>query len=317
MKEKITIIVPLYNAEAYVSQCIKGLFKQTYNCFKVILINDGSTDNTENLCKKYTLFDERFCYVKQENGGTGKARNIGIKKTETPYILFLDCDDKLPINAIETYMSVLGEADLIVGGIRKMEGSHTKEFIPQLKKIEGKKKIAQSLIEEMYFINPVCSKLYKTDIIKKNNICFNDFKYGEDTDFIYTYLKHANTILFMNKIVYCVNVVEGSRSLRPIPEIWIYMKKLYEKGKEFDPNNNKFCYMLFLRSVKTSLFIKIRESKKAFYDICGTIGEYIERENINILYEGGIYDKLIIICLMKKYWFILYEILKMRIIIGI
>lgn len=317
MKEKITVIVPLYNAEAYVKQCIEGLLAQTYKEFRVILINDGSTDDTGNLCRKYTLLDERFCYIEQENGGTGKARNIGIENTETPFMLFLDCDDRLPQNAIEIYMGVLDEADLVVGGIEKTEGKQTKEFMPHQKKIKGKKMIAQSLLEEMYFINPVCSKLYKTKIIKNNDICFNDFKYGEDTDFIYTYLKYADTILFLNKIVYCVNATEGSLSLSPVPEIWTYMKKLYEKGKQFDQNNKQFCYMLFLRSVKTSLLIKTRETKDDFYNVCTLIVDYIVAENIEVIFEGGIYDKLVIMCVLNKHWFILYEILKVRTIIGI
>ena len=95
----ISIIVPIYNAEKYISKCLDSIINQTKKELEIILINDGSTDRTEEIIKKYQ--DKRIRYFKNKNQGIGKTRNFGIDKAKGKYLLFLDSDDFLVENACE------------------------------------------------------------------------------------------------------------------------------------------------------------------------------------------------------------------------
>lgn len=317
MNTKITIIIPFYNAECFVERCVRSLFSQTYTDFKAILINDGSKDKTRELLKKYVEQDKRFTYIEKENGGEGSARNAGLEILDTPYVFFLDCDDEIPEDTVETYMKYIGTADLIVGGIKKKTSKKTKIYLPQEKMVTGRKKIAESVIYDMCFINPICSKLYRTDLLKKNKIMFNNFKFGEDTDFTYRYLYVAENILYIEKVVYCINEVAGSMSLRPVPMVGIYMKAIYENGSQLDLENQWFQYMLFLRTIKTTLLVKIREGKKEFMSACNDMYHYTGQSNINMNIRGGIYNKFILRNLMNMRFNMLYFVLKIRTLLGV
>lgn len=93
MNELLSIIVPVYNVESYLEDCLQSLLMQTYSNFEVILVNDGSTDQSECICKKYCLKDSRIKYFVKTNGGLADARNFGIEKASGKYLTFLDSDD--------------------------------------------------------------------------------------------------------------------------------------------------------------------------------------------------------------------------------
>ena len=95
----ISIIVPIFNAEKYINKCIDSLLNQTKKELEIILVNDGSTDNTENIIKNYK--DKRIKYYKNKNQGIGKSRNFGITKATGKYIMFIDSDDYIEDNACE------------------------------------------------------------------------------------------------------------------------------------------------------------------------------------------------------------------------
>ena len=92
-KELISIIVPIYNVEKYLRQCLESISEQTYKNFECLLINDGSPDNSAEICREYVEKDARFRYFEKENGGLASARNLGIKYSKGKYISFIDSDD--------------------------------------------------------------------------------------------------------------------------------------------------------------------------------------------------------------------------------
>ena len=102
MKDKISIIVPIYNVSYYLDNCIESITKQTYSNLEIILVNDGSTDNSNDICQKWEKIDKRITYINQKNSGVSVARNNGIKKATGKYISFVDGDDYLEINFIKT-----------------------------------------------------------------------------------------------------------------------------------------------------------------------------------------------------------------------
>lgn len=108
----LTIIVPAYNVEQYLEQCLDSLLHQTCKNFRVILVNDGSTDATPDICERYVSeYSELFRYINQENKGLGAARNAGLSETDTPYVSFLDSDDWQDIRFVEKFFRLMGELD--------------------------------------------------------------------------------------------------------------------------------------------------------------------------------------------------------------
>jgi len=195
----ISIIVPIYNAEKYIKICLDSLINQTKKELEFILINDGSTDNTEKIIKKYK--DPRIKYYKNKNQGIGKTRNFGIEKSTGKYIMFLDSDDSLEKNACELLFNEVLERkiDLLVFGFSKCSNiTKTEEKIPSFSSTSLKKD--PSLITSIN-LSP-WNKIYKTSLIKNNNIRFiEDLKY-EDVPFVIMALDKAQNISKLDKCLY-------------------------------------------------------------------------------------------------------------------
>ena len=105
MKKLVSIIVPVFNVEKYLRQCLDSIFGQTFNQFEVIIVNDGSTDNSGAICQEYEARDNRIVYLEKENGGVSEARNLGLDFATSEYIIFIDSDDWIE----PTYVEVLYE----------------------------------------------------------------------------------------------------------------------------------------------------------------------------------------------------------------
>ncbi len=299
MNELVSVIVPLYNSEKFIGSCIEHLLKQTYENIEIILINDGSYDSSEHICKQYNANDARIKYKKQNNKGQGAARNAGLELAEGEYVIFCDSDDYIPENGIEVLMMHKDEADLIVGGLEKIEHKKLIYHLPIPQIVTDPKAIARSLIEQMYCLNTPVNKLYRKSIIRDQHISFNNFKYGQDTCFVYEYIKHVKSICFIAEIIYHVNVVPGSMSLRRVINPWEYMRHIYELGVAIVPTgDDKSDYCLFLRSIKTALLLELRNGRESFYASVGEINKYINDNAIKYQKYYGIYNS-IIYCLIK------------------
>ncbi len=200
----ISIIVPIYNSEKYIERCITSLINQTKKEIEIILINDGSNDDSEKIIKK--IDDPRIKYFKQSNRGIGKTRNRGIAESRGKYIMFVDSDDYLPQNSCEVFWNyVMSEApDLIVSDYYKdVDGNVSiikiEDFKPSSLKDNG------SLLLKIN-LGP-CNKIYSSKLIKDNNIYFNEeYKY-EDVPFVLECIKNANRILKINEPLsyYCIH----------------------------------------------------------------------------------------------------------------
>ena len=110
----ISIIIPVYNCEKYISRCLRSIINQTYKNLQIIVVNDGSTDNTLNICEDIARNDSRIEIYSKENGGVSSARNLGLKKVKGDYISFVDADDFLEVNMFSKMIYSLKDEDLIV-----------------------------------------------------------------------------------------------------------------------------------------------------------------------------------------------------------
>ncbi len=195
----ISIIVPIYNAEKYIQICLDSLINQTKKELEFILINDGSTDNTEKIIKKYK--DSRIKYYNNKNQGIGKTRNFGVEKSTGKYLLFVDSDDSLDKNACELLFNCVSKRklDLLVFGFYKHSNKYKiEEQLPIFNTTSLKE--TPSLIGRIN-LSP-WNKIYKSSLIKDNKIKFaEDLKY-EDVPFVVMALDKAEKIGKLDKCLY-------------------------------------------------------------------------------------------------------------------
>lgn len=312
-KQLVSVIIPAYNAEKFIANSIESVMQQSYSNVELILVNDGSTDSTDEICKRYALDCSKIKYIQQENRGEGGARNTGLDIAEGEYIVFLDADDSLPYDAVDKMMKNIGESSLVIGGLEREDDKKTEFFKPKSKVVEGDE-LARSVIYDAYFINCIGGSLFKADIIKEKNIRFNFYSYGADTFFTYTFLKYVESITFISDVVYHVNVVDGSMSRRIVRDSWKYMRGIYELGKDlFDATQKELDELLFLRSVKTVLILEAEISRQSFYTACEELKSYINANRLTFESNLGIYNRIVISLLINQNFGMLYRFMRVRI----
>lgn len=198
---KISIIVPAYNSEKFIDNCIQSLVEQTVEDIEIIIIDDGSFDNTPNLLKRWQNKDKRIKIITQTNQKQGSARNRGIEIAQGEYIGFIDSDDWVETDYFEClYLTAKHyNCDIVTTNILKHNKKYTKYNI-----FKNKYNVAETIFDKVKLCEDkshrffyVLNKLYKTSFIKTNNILFNEGCYFEDVMF------SAKAIYYANKIVYC------------------------------------------------------------------------------------------------------------------
>lgn len=208
----ISIIIPVYNTSQYLRECLDSICTQSYTDWECLLVDDGSTDDSGDICDKYAEKDSRFKALHIKNGGASCARNYGIGKACGEWIAFVDSDDKvLPdylrnlINAVESE-----RADVVLsnyGG--RQEDMHIKEN----RRLEGEQMIDYFLVNSIFALSAPYGKLYNNKIIEENNIQFPiGINMGEDLVFLGRYMNCINSASLITDCSYIVNNIEGSLS---------------------------------------------------------------------------------------------------------
>lgn len=206
---KISVIIPVYNTERYLEQCLKSVMKQTYQNMEVILVDDGSQDSCPEICDEYVLRDKRCHVIHKENGGLSSARNAGLEKASGDYGIFVDSDDYwMNENGLEQLVRRIkkNRADILNFGYQKYD-EDTKAAVPYFSDktafdfINGnKKEQLRQLTEKNLFIASACNKLIKMDILKET--LFEKNVYSEDVEWCGRLLVKAESFDFMNLTFY-------------------------------------------------------------------------------------------------------------------
>lgn len=221
---KISVIIPVYNVEKYLKECLDTILNQTFSDFEVICVNDGSTDNSLIILEEYAKNDKRFKIISQENQGQGVAKNKGIDLAKGDYILFVDPDDWIELNTFEIMYKKFLETDVDViqfdYNLHYETGKYcdTKAYKKKLKRyfnysikngdIYNWNYISKKQLHNMSLY--ASDKAYKMDFIKQNNIKFAPNKNGEDHIFSFEANLLANEILYLNKSFYHYRKRNGS-----------------------------------------------------------------------------------------------------------
>ena len=237
----ISIIIPVYNVAHYLEQCLESVINQTYNDWECILIDDGSKDNSGEICDKWGKIDSRFRIIHQINQGVSAARNRGIKESRGEYIVFIDSDDWVSPNYLKD-MTDTFQSDLIVSGVIRHHSNNIESIYEPSQNHtfklnnEGVRYLVD--LNEKFLIFGPCAKLYKTSIINKYHIKFpTGTSLGEDLEFNFHYLEHVNNITTIQSNNYHYRIQTTNSLSTQIRENqfehdykqWMIQKKLYTK----------------------------------------------------------------------------------------
>lgn len=203
MFPKISVIIPVYNAEPYLHQCIDSILAQSFTNYEILLIDDGSKDKSSEICDEYAVKDSRIKVFHKENGGVSSTRNLGIDKAQGKWITFVDSDDFLGNSYLNDLLTNSESCELVVCGLSCINSKNVFSP-PHVDKINISKKsaILDKIITNLYFTGPY-SKLFRTDIIQSDKIRFNThFRLSEDLLFLLTYLSKIQIIHLVQNCSY-------------------------------------------------------------------------------------------------------------------
>ncbi len=212
---KVSIIVPVYNTEMFLSKCINSVLEQSYSDFELILVDDGSTDNSSHICDEYVKTDNRIKVIHKKNGGAGDARNFGLNIATGEYISFLDSDDYWDKDFLFNAIQKVQDADIYISGIKMYGDGAEQEYASKIEGFFSIREMYEKIFSDIpqICVSGPCCKLFKRSIISDNDLKFDiGMRCGEDTDFILNYIRKAK-IAYIDKSIFYNYYRGNSKSL--------------------------------------------------------------------------------------------------------
>lgn len=238
---KISIIIPVYNIKPFVERCLKSVIEIKYHNLEIIIVNDGSTDGSQNIIQEFKVQDDRIIIINKQNGGLSSARNAGLEVATGDYILFVDGDDWVSPDCVDNCLLYLNQKkDIIMFSFIREYGNKSKPaFVfdspvvcfSNLEKEKLVRRLIGPIDEEMSMpykiedINVACCKFYRSDIIKNKRFTDANIIGTEDLWFNIQVFREAKNIVYINQLLYHYNK-ENEASLTHK-----YNDKLFERWK--------------------------------------------------------------------------------------
>ncbi len=243
MSVKVSIVVPVYNGDKYIRNCIENLLAQTYENLEFVLVDDGSTDNTARFCDEAAKKDSRFVVIHQKNGGLSAARNAGTEKATGDYVVYYDVDDDINKNLVKdnVELAIANDADVVmysfwyynVDSGRRIDNPYSFDFTGNAKDFFYTA-LNKTIKNEIF--NAPWNKMYKLDFIRKNNLKFlPEFPIYEDIIYAANMLQYAEKIVVNSKRYY-IYYVRSAGSL-----ITKYVDGYFDSVTKFYDNALKYC----------------------------------------------------------------------------
>lgn len=271
----ISVIVPVYNVEKYLSQCIESILNQTFNNWELILIDDGSTDNSGEICDEYATKDNRIRVIHKENGGISSARNTGLNATKGDYIAFVDSDDYIAMDMFEKMLDIAikTNADMVKCGFNEFNINSVKRTVNF-----GKQEILENDVNgcsllHLYFQNVLYivawNAIYKRDLAVK--VRFPERLINEDNYSAGLYLYYAKKTVCMNEALYYYRDVSNGlskvgKTKKPL-DIVVVKAMLYEHLLNNGVKNNDFFTKLE-KQIARVIYNLIKQNGRNGVKIC-------------------------------------------------
>lgn len=288
--KRVSIIVPIYNAEEYLSECIESILNLEYANFELLLINDGSKDNSEEICKCFVERDERIILISKENGGVSSARNLGIEKSTGDWIAFVDSDDWVKPDFLNSISEVNDNVDIIhqICMNEYLSGKVVVNYLLNVGLIN-----AQQIFVRGNFRSESVTYFFLADIIKNNDIRFSiELKYSEDREFIAKCLLVSNLVLQNNRASYFYRANPNSairqkkdynRCLDDIRVCYNINKFVEDNNLIFQTQASRFFYSFMIDSFLSNIAINRPEFYKS--NVTKDLQQFIT-EFSNIEFDG-------------------------------
>ena len=253
---KISVIVPVYNVENYISKCLDSILAQTHSDLEVICVNDGSTDNSGKILDEYATRDSRVKVFHQENGGVSSARNLALENVSGEYIGFVDSDDYVAPDMYSSLLSALEDQDADIAecsiAYAYENGAIKNSFVRDYHFTDKKRILAAFFLKEMGIIN--CTKLFRRDICA--DIRFNkEYKIGEDSLFLYHALKKSKKIIGIDTVGYYYLQRESSVMHNVIDEKRLKLFEIVDFWLEENKHDKELYTSVVKRDAVLSIFV--------------------------------------------------------------
>jgi glycosyltransferase involved in cell wall biosynthesis len=290
----LSVIIPVYNTAAYLKRCVDSILAQTYNDLEIILVDDGSTDDSPKMCDDYAAIDKRIKVVHQRNGGLAAARNGGLAICTGKYVTFVDSDDYVNPQAYELVMPQMNDQiDLAIFGHRLLNET---DSIPTEDIDRTYSKLSEDELWREIFgrlNNAAWNKIYRADLIADNRFPLK-IVHGEDLLFNLQYLtKCKNALMFNAKLYYYIkregSITTSSFSPKRIYEITAKDKALEivkQYKPELIPDGLRYCFRARLNLLRSLFKAKryyneyVPQCQKYIDDNFKSIAKYLNRKDI-------------------------------------
>lgn len=268
LNNKVSIIVPIYNVESFIERCINSIKNQTYHNLEIILVDDGSTDNTVSLLSRLTIHDQRFNLYSKQNGGVSSARNYGIYKATGEYLVFLDADDYISPDYIQTLVSICTNFCCEIGCLLKYVNVYNNSY--SFNGFTKSNELAKCLSSETGLANLLT---YKIDVFARNKIYKRDFLIG-------------NRILFDESLSACEDLIFNIKAFTLAFKIGVSESCLYAYNRinasslttKFFPEKRRhpLSELFYLKDTITSKYPDLYLNWKfAYWRSCSDVFDHI------------------------------------------
>lgn len=311
--EKVSLIVPVYNVENYIRKCIESILKQTYTNIEILLIDDGSMDESGKICDEYARIDSKIKVFHTTNNGVSNARNFGIKKANGDYLMFVDADDFIEKEMVEKMIANIKDSEMVICGYWEVfKNLNVKHNVIENEEIINFEEAINRIFERDYYGGYLWNKLFITSIVKENNISFeSNIHMCEDLLFVIRYMIYCKKIKVIPECFYYYRMRKSSmvwnKSDNKFQSLFISYHIIYEILKKEHIQMTKFYY-----SWLTNIFL----NKKMFED-------YRKKNNSNLslykIYFSELFSKEISIkrkfklVIIKRFRFIYDIYMKIKI----
>ena len=298
---KISVIVPVYNVEKYIRQCLESIVNQTYRNLEIIVVNDGTKDNSMQIVKEF-LSDTRIKIINKENGGLSSARNRGMEEATGDYISFVDSDDWIELNTYEELVKNLNEEDVIIFNYSRIEDS-TGEKIEEYHIKDSEMIDLEKDYSYLYakIAHSCWNKLYKIDYLKKNDFKFLEILYEDvfwNIQVIYstTDIKTLNKSFYNYRINRKGSIMQSRKSndaeyLKKQNKAYEVILENIEKYIEKNKKNYSAGKMVYILAERENWRAKL-EGELKFEEIDNYLKEYLLKEKKNEIANKILIKKL-------------------------
>ncbi len=267
----VSIIIAAYNSEKYIGNCIESVLNQTYEKFELIIIDDGSTDNTRIICEKYKDKDSRIKYIYQNNQGVGEARNNGLKNMSGNFVSFIDSDDEISNKYIECLLEPCIKDDVDIAACMYQYVDEGKKYNPLITNTYKVAKIDCEILQAK-IIARCCGTLINADLVK-NERFDTDVYVGEDLLFLCKVINKAHKMSITMDQLYCYYIYKessynGTYNDKKFTEIisWNRVIKLFEDRPEVFRNTiyHMYAWIVLSNVLKMEEFHYYDNEKKEY-----------------------------------------------------